>query len=106
MASPKPNALPMETLQILPEQAQTSIDVLAGFEHPLQQLESYVTEHPNPRLAQTFQQFKEALTGTDTLLKSIDRPQADLPAAATITPPPERSYMAMSSLFTINVKDY
>ncbi len=94
----------MKTLTaISPEQAQKGIDVLEGFEHPLQELESYLAQNQNPRLSRSFKKFKEALSETGIQLKTNTQPAATPPAAST-PPAEERSYMAISSLFSANVK--
>ena len=86
---------------------QTAIHASEHYQHPLLELEAYVNQSTNTRLTDSFRKFKEALAEptaeiSDTVLR--DEPS---PVAATNTfQAADRSYLAMSSLFTANVKHW
>ncbi len=92
--------------KILPMQVQSGIDASADFQHSLHELETYVLNSQNSNLADSFRKFKEALSEPDASLPNVViAPSVQLPSAADSKPQTEeRSYLAMSSLFSANVK--
>ncbi|WP_342644780.1 hypothetical protein [Mucilaginibacter sp. CSA2-8R] len=88
-----------------PELVQNSINASATFQNPLHELETYVARSQNPKLTDSFRKFKEALSEPGGELNNRTNTRTAKPLTATKLPEFEdRSYMAMSSLFSANVK--
>lgn len=94
--------------EVLPMQVQSGIDASADFQHSLHELETYVSNSQSPKLADSFRKFKEALSEQDAgWLNTNTAPGAQPPSTVNNKPQPEeRSYLAMSSLFSINLKQW
>ncbi len=98
----------MELITVMaPEPAANSINTSSAFQHPLQELETYVSRSQNAKLTDSFRRFKEALSEPEASINDVPA----ITAAHPITAPPlpereEHSYMAMSSLFSANVKHW
>jgi flagellar hook-associated protein FlgK len=98
----------MELLQeALPQQVQTSTHASDDFQHPLLELEAYVNQSQNQKLTDSFRKFKDALTEPASSASGTALPEVALPVAGNVTSQTEdRSYLAMSSVFTMNVKHW
>ncbi len=96
----------MELIQeTLPLPIQATINTTEDFKHPLQELETYVGQSHNAQLVDSFQKFKTALSENNNRLNEIARPGKTQAVPAAPTPQiPEHGYLAMSSLFSANVK--
>ncbi len=86
-------------------QMQATINTSEDFKHPLQELETYVGQSHNAQLVDSFQKFKMALSENDNRLNDIARfGKTQAVPVATKPPTPEDCYLAMSSLFSANIK--
>lgn len=91
--------------EISPGQAENDYNTSIGFQYSLQQLENYVAQSHDEKLAKSFEKFKQALSSRNEQLANAAKPKAQWPGPdAALPEPQDRSYLAMSSLFTVNVK--